>query len=73
MGSNIISVWYFIIFFPMVYAIYNLLKIFDYEKILLRGKVAELKIVLAIISVGLSYLFTSSIIEIFERISNFFW
>lgn len=72
MGSNIISVWYFIIFFPMVYAIYNLLKIFDYEKILLRGKVAELKIVLAIISVGLSYLFTSSIIEIFERISNFF-
>ncbi len=72
MGNNFSTIWFFIIFIPMIYAVYNLFKIFDYEKVLRKGKIEQLKILLAIISTGISFLFAISIVEVIERISKFF-
>lgn len=72
MSQAFSTITYFMIFFPMVYITYTCLKAFDYAKILRRGKVGDLKILLFVVAVGLSSLFASAIIEIIERIANFF-
>ncbi len=71
MDDRVLVMWFFILFIPMVYVIYNLLTIFDYEKFLRANKVPQLKVLLFIISIGISYLFTESIISVLEKISTF--
>ncbi len=64
----ILTIWFFIILIPTIYLMYVSLQCFDYEKILRRGKVKELKIVLFIVSVGFAFLFSQCFITIIERI-----
>ncbi|MFA5542541.1 MAG: DUF1146 family protein [Bacilli bacterium] len=71
MNDRILVMWFFILFIPMVYLVYNLFTIFNYEKILRANKVPQLKLLLMIISVGISYLFAESIIAVIEKISIF--
>ncbi len=71
MDDRVLVMWFFILFIPMVYVVYNLLTIFDYEKFLRANKVPQLKVLLLIISIGISYLFTESIISVLEKISTF--
>lgn len=71
MNNRILVMWFFILFIPMVYLVYNLFTIFNYEKILRANKVPQLKLLLMIISVGISYLFAESIIAVIEKISIF--
>lgn len=71
MDDRVLVMWFFILFIPMVYVVYNLLTIFDYEKFLRANKVPQLKVLLFIISIGISYLFTESIISVLEKISTF--
>lgn len=71
MDGRVLVMWFFILFIPMVYVVYNLLTIFDYEKFLRANKVPQLKVLLLIISIGISYLFTESIISVLEKISTF--
>ena len=66
------TLWFFLTFLPMIYLVYTLLKIFDYSKILLRGRVGELKALLLIISIGIAFLFASAFVEVVERIANLF-
>jgi len=63
---------FFIIFVPLTYLCYNLLKAFDYEKILRRGQVNQLKALMFIVSVGLAYLFASAFVDVITRLSKFF-
>ena len=72
MASWVSTLWFFITFLPMVYLVYTLLKIFDYSKILLKGRVGELKALLLIISIGVAFLFASAFVEVIERIANLF-
>ena len=72
MASWVSTLWFFLTFLPMVYLVYTLLKIFDYSKILLRGRVGELKALLLIISIGIAFLFASAFVEVIERIANLF-
>ena len=72
MASWVRTLWFFLTFLPMVYLVYTLLKIFDYSKILLRGRVGELKALLLIISIGIAFLFASAFVEVIERIANLF-
>ncbi|MBP5551078.1 MAG: DUF1146 domain-containing protein [Bacilli bacterium] len=72
MASWVSTLWFFITFLPMVYLVYTLLKIFDYSKILLKGRVGELKALLLIISIGIAFLFASAFVEVIERIANLF-
>lgn len=71
MDDRVLVMWFFILFIPMVYVVYNLLTIFDYEKFLRANKVPQLKVLLFIISIGISYLFTESIISVLDKISTF--
>ena len=72
MASWVSTLWFFITFLPMVYLVYTLLKIFDYSKIILKGRVGELKALLLIISIGIAFLFASAFVEVIERIANLF-
>ena len=72
MASWVSTLWFFLTFLPMVYLVYTLLKIFDYSKILLRGRAGELKALLLIISIGIAFLFASAFVEVVERIANLF-
>lgn len=72
MASWVSTLWFFLTFLPMVYLVYTLLKIFDYSKILLRGRAGELKALLLIISIGIAFLFASAFVEVIERIANLF-
>ena len=72
MASWVSTLWFFLTFLPMIYLVYTLLKIFDYSKILLRGRVGELKALLLIISIGIAFLFASAFVEVVERIANLF-
>ena len=72
MASWVSTLWFFITFLPMVYLVYTLLKIFDYSKILLKGRVGELKALLLIISIGIAFLFASAFVEVIQRIANLF-
>ena len=72
MASWVSTLWFFITFLPMVYLVYTLLKIFDYSKILLKGRVGELKALLLIISIGIAFLFARAFVEVIERIANLF-
>jgi len=75
-GNIIIDTFYtasfFIIFIPTIYICYNLLKAFDYEKIIRRGQIGQLKALMFIVSVGIAFLFASAFVEVFERLSKFF-
>jgi len=66
------TIIYFMIFFPMIYVIYNCLKAFDYAKILRRGKIGELKVILFVLSVALSYLLSNAVISVIDRLTDFF-
>lgn len=72
MEERILTMWFFIIFIPMVYTIYNLLKAFDFQKILRKDKIKELKILMIVVSVGFGYLFAKAFVEVIDRISIFF-
>lgn len=72
MAPWVSTLWFFITFLPMVYVVYSLLKIFDYSKILLRGRVGELKVLLIIISICIAFLFASAFVGVIERIANLF-
>lgn len=72
MIEQYLTAMYLIIFIPMIYIIYNLLKAFDFQKILRKGQIGQLKVLMIVISVGLSYLFASAIVEVIERLSKFF-
>lgn len=68
----VLTIWFFIILIPTIYLLYTSLQCFDYEKLLKKGKVRELKIVLFIVSVGFSFLFASCFVSIIERIAKIF-
>ena len=70
MLDTILTIWFFVILIPSVYLIFISLQCFDYEKILKRNKVRELKIILFIVSVALGYLFAQCFVTIIERIAN---
>lgn len=70
MLDTVLTIWFFVILIPSVYLIYTSLQCFDYEKILKRNKVRELKIILFIISVCLGFLFAQCFVTIIERIAN---
>lgn len=70
MLETALTIWFFIIFIPTTYLIYISLQCFDYEKILRNGKVKELKIILFIISVVLSFLFSECFVTIIEKTNN---
>lgn len=72
MTESLYTILYFTLFFPLTYIIYTCLKAFDYSKILRRGKIGELKVILMLLSVALSYLVSSAIISVIERLANFF-
>lgn len=65
-----LTIWFFIILIPATYLIYTSLQCFDYEKILKKGKVRELKIILFIVSVALAFLLSECFVTIIERIAN---
>lgn len=65
-----LTIWFFVIFIPTTYLVYVSLQCFDYEKILRKNKVKELKIILFIISVVLAFLFAQCFITIIEKIAN---
>lgn len=75
-GNNMFETFkdgsFFIIFIPLTYICYNLLKAFDYEKILRRGQIGQLKALMFIVSVGIAFLFASAFVEVFDRLSKFF-
>ena len=66
----VLTIWFFVILIPSIYLVYTSLQCFDYEKVLKKGKVRELKIILFMISVAISYLFASCFVSILERIIN---
>lgn len=72
MRLRIENIWFFIVFIPMIYVCYMLLMCFDYQKILRRNKVGDLKALMIIISVGIAYLFASAFIEVVNRMISFF-
>ncbi|HHU56143.1 MAG TPA: DUF1146 domain-containing protein [Acholeplasmataceae bacterium] len=72
MTDSFYTIIYFIIFFPLIYLLYNCFKAFDYGKILRRGKVGELKVILICLSIALSYLVSSAIMSVIERLAKFF-
>ena len=72
MAPWISTLWFFVTFIPMIYVVYTLLKIFDYSKILLKGRVGELKALLIIISIGIAFLFASAFVSVVERIADLF-
>ncbi len=65
-----LTIWFFIILIPCIYLSYTCLQCFDYEKILRRGKTRELKIVLFLISVAISFCFSQCFVTIIERIAK---
>lgn len=65
-----LTIWFFIIFIPTTYLVYVSLQCFDYEKILRKNKVKELKIILFIVSVVLGFLFAQCFVTIIEKIAN---
>lgn len=71
MDDRVLVMWFFILFIPTIYLVYNLLTIFNFEKVLRANKVQQLKLLMIIISVGISYLFAESIIAVIEKISTF--
>jgi len=72
MSDAFITATFFIIFIPGVYVVYNLLKAFDYEKILRRGQIGQLKVLMVIVSIGLSFLLATAVVEMIERLTKFF-
>lgn len=66
-----ISIWFFVIFIPMIYLCYQSLQSLDYEKIVRRGKGREYKILILILSVVLAFLFASAFTTVLERIFAF--
>lgn len=65
-----LTIWFFIILIPTTYLVYVSLQCFDYEKILRKNKVKELKIILFIVSVVLGFLFAQCFVTIIEKIAN---
>jgi uncharacterized membrane protein YwzB len=72
MNNKVETIWFFIVFIPMVYLCYRLLMCFDYQKILRRDQVRELKMLMLVVSIGLAYLFAEAFIEVINRFSSFF-
>lgn len=72
MEARVLTMWFFIVFIPLIYVVFQLLMAFDVEKILRRNKIRELKMLMILISIGLSFLVASAFIEVLERISVFF-
>ena len=70
MLETALTIWFFVVLIPTTYLTYTCLQCFDYEKILRKGKVRELKIILFLISVAISFLFAHCFITIIERIAN---
>ncbi len=68
MSDIAITIWFFIILFPVTYLSYISLQCFDYEKILRKNKTRELKIVLFLISVCIGFLFSQCFVTIIERL-----
>ena len=71
MKEIVISIWFFVIFIPMIYLCYQSLQSLDYEKIVRRGKGREYKILILILSVVLAFLFASAFTTVLERIFAF--
>ena len=65
-----LTIWFFVILIPTTYLTYTCLQCFDYEKILRKGKTRELKIILFLISVAISFLFAQCFVTIIEKIAN---
>ncbi|MDD3191338.1 MAG: DUF1146 family protein [Bacilli bacterium] len=72
MDNKYETMLFFTCFLPMIYAFYQCLTAFDYEKVLRRGKVRELKFILLIISIGFSYLFAEAVVGVVQYIMAFF-
>ena len=70
MLETALTIWFFVVLIPTTYLTYTCLQCFDHEKILRKGKVRELKIILFLISVAISFLFAQCFITIIERIAN---
>lgn len=65
-----LTIWFFVILIPSIYLSYTCLQCFDYEKILRKGKTRELKIVLFLVSIAISFCFAQCFVTIIERIAN---
>lgn len=72
MNNQYETMLFFTCFLPMIYAFYQCLTAFDYEKILRRGKVRELKFILLIVSIGASYLFAEAVVAVVRYIIALF-
>lgn len=70
MPDIIISLWFFVIFIPSIYVVYNLLQCFDYEKILKKNKERDFKILYFIVCIIIAFLFASAFTEVLERLYN---
>ena len=68
MPELFINIWFFVIFISSSIMIYQLLKIFDYSKILLKGKVGALRVLLVIIAIILGFAFATMFVSVIERI-----
>lgn len=72
MDDRFLAMSFFIIFFPLIYLNYQCLKAFDYQKILRRDKVTELKILMVVVSVGFAFLVAFAFVSVLEHITAFF-
>ncbi|MBQ7277065.1 MAG: DUF1146 domain-containing protein [Bacilli bacterium] len=61
MDSSILAITYIVLFIPGIILFYNLLQIFNYEKILKSGKAGYFKVFYILICIILSALLAASI------------
>ncbi len=68
--NNYLDVLYVIFFFAILVISFILLLASNFERLFKQGKITEIRIGYAVVSVIISYLFTKAFIELMERIFN---
>ena len=71
MSARVESIWFFVIFIPITYLCYVLLMCFDFAKVLRRNKVRDLRMLMILVSVGISYLFTEAFLAVINHFAVF--
>lgn len=71
MASTLSIIWFFVIFVPGIYLVYQCMQCFDYEKILKHNQTWKFKIIYTIICIIIAFLFALCFSTVIDKIYQF--
>ena len=68
MTDLILAAWYMLLFFGLIPIVYKALTALDYEKLFRRNSTWEIRLLVLLLSVVISYLTSSAFVAVLEKI-----